>query len=74
MRVDKYIRHTFAVNVLNNWSAQGKDIYVCLPILQRYLGHTRITATEKYLQLVPEAYAQVTDAFTGKFGDVFPEV
>ena len=68
------IRHTFAVNVLNSWSEQGKDIYVCLPILQRYLGHTRITATEKYLQLVPEAYTQVTNAFTEKFGDVFPEV
>lgn len=68
------LRHTFAVHVLNNWVRHGKDIYVCLPILQRYLGHARITATEKYLQLVPEAYAQVTGAFTDKFGDVFPEV
>lgn len=50
-------RHTFVVHVLINWVKQGKDIYVCLPILQRYLGHATITATEKYLQLVPEAYA-----------------
>lgn len=66
-------RHTFAVHVLNNWAKQGKDLYVCLPILQRYLGHANITATEKYLQLVPEAYAQVTDPYSEKFGHIFPE-
>ena len=66
-------RHTFAVHVLNNWAKQGKDLYVCLPILQSYLGHATITATEKYLQLVPEAYAQVTDSYGKKFGHIFPE-
>ena len=68
------LRHTFAVHVLNNWAKQGKDLYVCLPILQRYLGHASITATEKYLKLVPEAYKQVTDPYGEKFGHVFPEV
>lgn len=67
-------RHTFAVHVLSSWTKEGKDVYVCLPILQRYLGHKRITATEKYLRLVPESYNQVTGIFTDKFGDVFPEV
>lgn len=67
-------RHTFAVHVLNNWAKQGKDLYVCLPILQSYLGHATITATEKYLQLVPEAYAQVTNLYGEKFGHIFPEV
>lgn len=55
-------RHTFAVHVLNSWAKQGKDLYVCLPILQQYLGHASITATEKYLRLIPEAYSQVTDS------------
>lgn len=67
-------RHTFAVHVLSNWIEEGKDPYVCMPILMTYLGHARITATEKYLQLVPESYNQVTDTFTSKFGDIFPEV
>lgn len=67
-------RHTFAVHVLNNWAKHGKDLYVCLPVLQHYLGHASIAATEKYLQLVPEAYAQVTYPYGEKFGHVFPEV
>ena len=67
-------RHTFAVHVLNSWAKQGRNLYVCLPILQRYLGHATITATEKYLQLVPEAYAQVTDPYGEMFGHIFPEV
>jgi len=68
------IRHTFAVHTLNNWAAQGKDLYLCLPILQKYLGHTRLTSTEKYLRLVPDAYSQVTDPLERQLGTVFPEV
>lgn len=68
------LRHSYAVHVLNGWAAQGKDLYACLPILQRHLGHARISATEKYLQLVPDAFAQVTGPFESRFGGVFPEV
>jgi integrase len=68
------IRHTFAVHTLNKWASEGKDIYVALPNLMRYLGHKSIKSTEKYVRLVPEAYAQVTIPFEEHFGDVFPEV
>lgn len=68
------LRHSYAVHVLNGWAAQGKDLYACLPVLQRHLGHARISATEKYLQLVPDAFTQVTGPFESMFGSVFPEV
>ena len=68
------LRHTFAVHVLNSWSEQGKDLYVCLPILQHYMGHKNISSTEQYLRLVPEAYSNVTGQFTSAFADIFPEV
>lgn len=67
-------RHTFAVHVLNSWAEQGKDLYTCLPILSTYLGHSRLTGTQKYLQLVPEAYGLLTDSFESKYRHVFPEV
>jgi integrase len=67
-------RHTFAVHTLNKWVAEGKDIYVVLPILSVYLGHANIKSTEEYLRLVPEAHALLTRPFEEKFGDVFPEV
>ncbi len=61
------LRHSFAVHVLNKWAREGKDIYTCLPILRVYLGHSRITATEKYLQLVPDAYGELTEPFKNRF-------
>ncbi len=68
------LRHSYAVHVLSNWQQQGKDIYVCLPILSDYLGHKTICSTERYLQLVPESYSQVTDPFKKAFPHIFPEV
>lgn len=68
------LRHTFAVRVLSNWQREGKDLYTCLPILQTYLGHSQLSATEKYLRLVPELYSQVTEVFKAEFGSIFPEV
>lgn len=67
-------RHTFAVHVLNLWARQGKDLYTCLPILQVYLGHSKLSSTEKYLRLVPDAYTQVMRTFEEKINSVFPEV
>lgn len=67
-------RHTFAVRVIQKWQTEGKDIYLCLPILQSYLGHFRFSSTEKYLRLVPETYTQITDPCEKKFRYIFPEV
>ena len=61
------LRHSFAVHVLNKWSSEGKDMYTCLPILRVYLGHSSLTATEKYLRLIPDAYGELTNPFKDKF-------
>ncbi len=63
------LRHTFAVHSMNKWAAEGKDLYVLLPVLMVYLGHKNMKSTEKYLRLVPEAYAQVTAPFEERFGE-----
>ena len=68
------IRHTYVVHTLNNWVENGQDIYVALPILCDYLGHTNIESTEQYLRFVPEAHALLTRPLEEKFGGVFPEV
>ncbi len=61
------VLNSLAVHILNKWSSEGKDIYTCLPILRTALGHDRITTTEKYLRLVPEAYMEVTEPFNERF-------
>ena len=56
-----YIRHAFAVNSLKHFEERGCDLNNVLPILCQYLGHSKISATEKYLQLVNENYNDVLD-------------
>ena len=53
------LRHTFAVNSLKSFEERGCDLNNVLPILKQYLGHTNISATEKYLQLISENYIDV---------------
>ena len=67
-------RHTFSVHLLNQWVQAGRDIYVCLPLLSKYLGHRKISATENYLRLTAEVYPEVTQTFEAHFGDLIPEV
>lgn len=67
-------RHTFAVHLLNRWARNGKDIYVCLPVLSKYMGHASIAGTEQYLRLTAEVHPDVTHIFEENFGGVIPEV
>lgn len=55
------LRHTFAVNSLKQFEHKGCDLNNVLPILQKYLGHSSISSTEKYLQLISENFDDVLD-------------
>jgi integrase len=50
-------RHTFAVNTLVEWSADGGDVSARMPLLSTYLGHSCPAATYWYLSAVPELLA-----------------
>lgn len=42
-------RHTFAVNRVTAWYAEGRDVNALLPALSTYLGHVSIENTRLYL-------------------------
>lgn len=48
------IRHTFAINSLEQMQKKGFDLYTSISYLSIYLGHVSIVETEKYLRLVPQ--------------------
>ena len=52
-------RHTFAVTSLSNFDKNGYDINNVLPILKQYLGHTNVSATEKYVKLTYQHFDEV---------------
>ena len=68
------LRHTFAVNNLRSWFAQGRDVGALLPVLQTYLGHSSIADTAYYLHLTAESYPDITTRVQQIIGDVVPPV
>lgn len=49
------LRHTFVVDRMNQWIADGEDMSRMLPYLSRYLGHKTIEETHYYYHLAAAA-------------------
>ncbi len=67
-------RHTFAVNRLNRWIAEGKDINAYLSYLSMYLGHVHQADKDYYLHLVPEFFPVFREKAGRISEDLLPEV
>ena len=57
------LRHTFAVNRLRSWYAEGKNVQYLLPVLSTYLGHKTLAYTSVYLTMTPELLKEVNQRF-----------
>jgi integrase/recombinase XerD len=57
------LRHTFAVHRLLAWYREGADVQRWLPHLSTYLGHARISSTQRYLTMIPELLEQASQRF-----------
>lgn len=68
------LRHTFAVNNLRSWFANGRDVGALLPVLQTYMGHSSVADTAYYLHLTGESYPDITTRVRQVIGDVVPPV
>lgn len=61
-------RHSFAVNTLRDWLADGGDVAARLPALSTYLGHGKPAATYWYFSAVPELLALAAGRLEAAFG------
>lgn len=68
------LRHTFAVNSLNQMVEKGYDIYTSLPLLSQYMGHKRIESTEYYLRFIEKYYDDVTNSINNYYGNIYPKI
>ena len=68
------VRHSFCCHTLKEIADKGIDLYCSLPILSTYLGHSSITATEKYLRLTEELYPYIIKRVHDTTSYVYPEV
>jgi len=49
------------------------DLMAALPVLSRYLGHSGIKGTQKYLQLTAQMYPNIVAGMESRFGDLIPQ-
>ena len=45
------------------WYREGADVQRLLPHLSTYLGHARISSTQRYLTMIPELLEQASQRF-----------
>ncbi len=67
-------RHTYAVNRLNQWVREGKDINALYPYLSEYMGHSHFADTDYYLSLIDEFYPDMERLMSSLNNDILPEV
>ena len=68
------LRHVFCVHTLAKQIKDGVDLYVCLPILSAYVGHSSVRATQRYVRLTAEAYPELMKKVSQTCAYVIPEV
>ena len=57
------LRHSAAVRRLVAWYRSGADLQLLLPKLSTYLGHSDLSATQRYLTLTPELLREASLRF-----------
>ena len=68
------LRHTFSVHSLAQMAEQGLDLYYCLPLLSKYLGHKSLAATDSYVRLTSEMYPHLLNEVNRICDFVFPQI
>jgi integrase/recombinase XerD len=67
------LRHSFALNALQRWYAEGADVQTKLHSLATYLGHVSPVSTHYYLQLTPELRQAASERFHQRFAALFTD-
>lgn len=68
------LRHRFACAALNRWLDEGQDLYVMLPYLSAYMGHSSLSSTAYYIHLLPENLVKSAGVDWNSMNALIPEV
>ena len=68
------LRHRFATAALNRWLDEKRDLYVMLPYLSAYMGHSSLPSTAYYIHLLPENLTRSPGVDWSALNDLIPEV
>lgn len=66
-------RHTYCVNLLRKWTAEGKDLMAYLPYMRTMLGHESFEEIAYYLKLTAERFPYIKERMKESFPDLIKE-
>ena len=67
-------RHSFCVKSIRKMTGEGKDLYYCLPILSTYIGHTKLSSTDRYVRMTADMYPDLLGKVDSLCTYIFPEL
>ena len=50
------LRHSFCVKSMKKMTQEGKDLYYTLPVLSTYVGHSKLSSTDRYVRMTADMY------------------
>lgn len=67
-------RHSFCVKSMRKMTEEGKDLYYTLPILSTYIGHTKLSSTDRYVRMTADMYPDLLGKIDSICSYIFPEL
>jgi len=67
-------RHSFCVKSMKKMTEEGKDLYYTLPVLSTYIGHSKLSSTDRYVRMTSEMYPDLLGKIDSICSYIFPEL
>lgn len=67
-------RHTFCVKSMRQMTGEGKDLLYTLPVLSTYIGHTKLSSTDRYVRMTADMYPDLLGKTESICSYIFPEL
>jgi integrase len=67
-------RHSFCVKSMRKMTGEGKDLFYTLPVLSVYIGHTKLSSTDRYVRMTADMYPDLLGRTESICSYIFPEL
>jgi len=67
-------RHSFCVKSMRKMTEEGKDLYYTLPVLSTYIGHTKLSSTDRYVRMTADMYPDLLGKIESICAYIFPDI
>jgi integrase len=68
------LRHSFCVKSMRKMTEEGKNLYYTLPILSTYIGHTKLSSTDRYVRMTADMYPDLLGKIDSICSYIFPKL